>query len=69
MLNDFELSSSMILNYLARPMIPLAPLVASLSFNFWAKTSGSFILLAFYELPFYGDGLTDFPKRTDENSL
>jgi len=39
--NDFELSSSIILNYLYKPIIPLAPLAASLSFNFSANASGS----------------------------
>jgi hypothetical protein len=39
--NVFELSSSIILNYLYKPIIPLAPLAASLSFNFSANASGS----------------------------
>jgi len=41
------------LNYLYKPIIPLAPLDASLSFNFSAKASGSIPALFFD--PFYAD--------------
>ena len=57
LLRFFELSSSMILNYLARPRIPLEPLVASFSFNFSAKASGLFPA-DFKEVPFIGSGVS-----------
>jgi len=69
LLRFFELSSSMILNYLARPRIPLEPLVASFSFNFSAKASGLFPA-DFKEVPFYGDAVElAFPNNAAENSL
>lgn len=50
-------------------MIPLAPLVASLSFNFSAKASALFPF-DFKEVPFYGDAKElAFPNNTAENSL
>ncbi len=52
---DLELSSSIILNYLYRPIIPLAPLEASLSFNFSAKASGSIPPLFLDPLFYAGD--------------
>lgn len=50
-------------------MIPLAPLVASLSFSFSAKASGLFPA-DFKEVPFYGDAVAlAFPNNAAENSL